>query len=89
MDSATAPADQPSEEQHHKYLALAETALQQYALGPTTPTFIQHNAGIVFRVEAPMMGQPYLLAISAQCVAARQCVLHSGSRRKSILVFVR
>lgn len=34
---------------------LAELALQHYALGATHLTFIQHNAGIVFHVEAPAM----------------------------------
>jgi Ser/Thr protein kinase RdoA (MazF antagonist) len=45
------------------YIELAEQALQQYALGTTQLTFIQHNAGVVFRVEAPAMGRPYLLKL--------------------------
>ena len=45
------------------YLDLAEQALQHYALGATQLTFIQHNAGLVFRVEAPAMGRPYLLKL--------------------------
>lgn len=46
-----------------QYAELAEQALQHYALGATQLTFIQHNAGVVFRVEAPMLGQRYLLKL--------------------------
>jgi Ser/Thr protein kinase RdoA (MazF antagonist) len=45
------------------YIALAEQALQQYALGATQLTFMQHNAGVVFRAEAPALGRPYLLKL--------------------------
>jgi len=48
------------------YVELAEQALQHYALGATQLTFIQHNAGVVFRVEAPAMGRPYLLKLYAR-----------------------
>ena len=33
-------------------MSLAAAALQSYPIVPTTTQFIQHNAGIVFRVEA-------------------------------------
>jgi Ser/Thr protein kinase RdoA (MazF antagonist) len=46
-----------------QHVELAERALQHYALGATQLTFIQHNAGIVFRVEAPAIGRPYLLKL--------------------------
>ena len=46
-----------------QYIELAEQALQHYALGTTQLTFIQHNAGVVFRVEAPTIGRPYLLKL--------------------------
>jgi Ser/Thr protein kinase RdoA (MazF antagonist) len=45
------------------YVELAEQALQHYALGATQLTFIQHNAGVVFRIDAPAMGRPYLLKL--------------------------
>ena len=45
------------------FSGLAASALQHYALGPTTATFVQHNAGIVFRVEAPTLGRTYLLKL--------------------------
>jgi hypothetical protein len=44
-----------------QYVELAEQALHHYALGATQLAFIQHNAGVVFRVEAPAIGRPYLL----------------------------
>jgi len=44
-------------------LTLAEAALQHYQLGETHPTFIQHNAAIVFRVEAPIQERCYLLKL--------------------------
>ena len=53
--------DHPPPEQ--RYRPLAATALRHYALGPVVPTFIQHNAGIVFRVAAPTMGRTYLLKL--------------------------
>jgi len=53
-------------DQRRWYLALAEVALQHYGLGSTTPTFIQHNAGIVFRVAAPRTGRAYLLKLHAR-----------------------
>jgi Ser/Thr protein kinase RdoA (MazF antagonist) len=59
-DSSTDPR---AEQLHQHYLALAERALQHYALGLTIPTFIHHNAGIVFRVQAPAMGRLYLLKL--------------------------
>jgi Ser/Thr protein kinase RdoA (MazF antagonist) len=46
-----------------QYIELAEQALQHYALGTTQLTFIQHNAGIVFRIEALAIGRPYLLKL--------------------------
>ena len=48
------------------YTELAEQALQHYALGATQLTFIQHNAGVVFRVEAPALGRTYLLKLHAR-----------------------
>ena len=59
-------AEQQPDKLHQHYLALAERALQHYALGVTIPTFIHHNAGIVFRVEAPTMGRSYLLKLYAR-----------------------
>ena len=50
----------------HHYAELAERALQHYALGATQLTFIQHNAGVVFHVEAPTLGQVYLLKMHAR-----------------------
>src|SRR3712207_4869239 len=52
--------------QRRWYLALAEAALEHYGLGSTTATFIQHNAGIVFRVVVPRMGRAYLLKLHAR-----------------------
>ncbi len=49
--------------QEQRYTTLAEVALRHYALGPPTPTFVQQNAGIVFRVEAPAIGSNYLLKL--------------------------
>src|SRR3712207_3451888 len=60
------PAHLTPENQRQKYLALAEATLQHYELGSTTPTFVQHNAGIVFRVEAARMGRAYLLKLHAR-----------------------
>lgn len=54
--------DQPDQQ----YLRLAESALQHYTLGVTSSTFIQYNAAIVFRVEAPAMGRLYLLKLHAR-----------------------
>jgi Ser/Thr protein kinase RdoA (MazF antagonist) len=45
------------------FVELAEQALQHYTLGPTQLTFIQHNAGVVFHVEAPALGRSYLLKL--------------------------
>jgi Ser/Thr protein kinase RdoA (MazF antagonist) len=53
--------EQMNLDQH--FFDLAEQALQHYALGVTHLTFKQHNAGIVFHVEAPAMGRPYLLKL--------------------------
>jgi Ser/Thr protein kinase RdoA (MazF antagonist) len=47
----------------HQYVELAEQALQHYTLGATQLRFIQHNAGMVFRVEAPAIGRQYLLKL--------------------------
>jgi len=49
-----------------QYIELAEQALRHYALGATQLTFIQHNAGVVFRVAAPAMRQTYLLKLHAR-----------------------
>jgi Ser/Thr protein kinase RdoA (MazF antagonist) len=45
------------------YLPLVEAALQNYRLGPVHTAFIQHNAGIVFRVTSQETGNQYLLKI--------------------------
>ena len=45
------------------YLPLVEAALQNYSLGPVNIEFIQHNAGIVFRVSSQETGHQYLLKI--------------------------
>jgi len=45
------------------YLPLAEAALQNYSLGQMNIAFIQHNAGIVFRVTSPETAHQYLLKI--------------------------
>lgn len=45
------------------YLPLVEAALQNYSLGPVNIAFIQHNAGIVFRVTSQETGHQYLLKI--------------------------
>jgi Ser/Thr protein kinase RdoA (MazF antagonist) len=50
----------------HPFVELAEQALQHYALGATQLIFIQHNAGVVFRVEAPALGRSYLLKLHAR-----------------------
>ncbi|MEO7909415.1 MAG: phosphotransferase [Roseiflexaceae bacterium] len=50
----------------HQYVELAEQALQHYTLGATQLTFIHHNAGVVFRVEAPSLGRRYLLKLYAR-----------------------
>jgi Ser/Thr protein kinase RdoA (MazF antagonist) len=63
MNLATEPIDQLSQEQEEIYFPLAEAALQQYSLGTGTLTFIQHNAGIVFRVTAETTGHQYLLKL--------------------------
>lgn len=55
--------NQLSEDPSLAYLTLAEAALQHYALGPTRLRFIQHNAGIVFRVTAQATGKHYLLKL--------------------------
>lgn len=47
----------------HEYEALASAALQHYTLGPTTITFIQHNAGVVFRVDASSTHRSYMLKL--------------------------
>jgi Ser/Thr protein kinase RdoA (MazF antagonist) len=62
MASANDTFSAPSAEQQ-RVLTLAEAALQHYALGLTIPTFLQHNAGVVFRVEAPERGRAYLLKL--------------------------
>ena len=45
------------------YLPMVKTVLRNYSLGSVKIAFIQHNAGIVFRVTCPETGQPYLLKI--------------------------
>ncbi len=52
-----------SEAHSQPYLELAAVVLRHYPLGPAIPTFIGHNAGIVFRVEAPEIGQTYVLKL--------------------------
>lgn len=47
----------------HQHIELAKQALQHYALGTTQLTFIQHNAGMVFRVDAPAQRRQYLLKL--------------------------
>ena len=63
MNLATEPTDQLTPEQHVTYQMLAEAALQHYAFGPTEIIFVQHNAGIVFRVVVLATGQQYLLKL--------------------------
>lgn len=45
------------------YSSLVKTVLQNYSLGPVNIAFIQHNAGIVFRVTSLETGKEYLLKI--------------------------
>ena len=52
MGLATAPTTMLTPTQERLYMSLAAAALQSYPIVPTTTQFIQHNAGIVFRVEA-------------------------------------
>jgi Ser/Thr protein kinase RdoA (MazF antagonist) len=59
IDDPNELLDEPSQ----AYLPLAQAALQHYTLGPTSLTFVQHNAGIVFRVTAQATRQQYLLKL--------------------------
>ena len=45
------------------YLPTVKTVLQNYSLGSVNIAFIQHNAGMVFRVTSQETGQKYLLKI--------------------------
>lgn len=47
-------------EQQAYYMDCARTVLAHYDLGPITPHFVQHNAGIVFRLE-DAQGEPRFL----------------------------
>lgn len=61
MSLATEPTRQLTLQQQQTYFRLAHAALQQYALDSATPTFVQHNAGIVFRVST--RARQYLLKL--------------------------
>lgn len=64
MHATNDASAQPSPgEQVQRYRALAEQAIRHYPLGPTTLTFVQHNAGVVYRVLARERGQVYLLKL--------------------------
>lgn len=58
MSSLLAPLDNTQKQAY--YLQCAELVLTHYALGPRTPHFVQHNAGIVFRLE-DAQGEPCFL----------------------------
>lgn len=45
------------------YLPMVKAVLQNYSLGAVKIAFIQHNAGIVFRITSRETGQQYLLKI--------------------------
>lgn len=61
MSLATEPIYQLTQEQQQTYFMLADTALQQYGLDSATTTFVQHNAGIVFRITTK--AKQYLLKL--------------------------
>ena len=64
MPSPSDKAAHPSlSGQAQRYFTAAEEAIRQYPLGPATLTFVQQNAGAVFRVEIQKSGQVYLLKI--------------------------
>ena len=49
MSSLLAALDET--QKHAYYLQCADLVLAHYDLGPLTPHFVQHNAGIVFRLD--------------------------------------
>lgn len=62
MNPTTNPTDSPTPAQRPAYNTLAAAALQHYPIDAYSSTFIQHNAGIVFRVSAHS-GQDYVLKL--------------------------
>ena len=58
MSSLLAALDET--QKHAYYLQCADLVLAHYDLGPLTPHFVQHNAGIVFRLE-DAQGEPRFL----------------------------
>lgn len=53
------------------YLAAAEAALRHYGLGSARLQFIAHNAGVVYRVEAPGQARALLLKLHVRVGAGQ------------------
>jgi hypothetical protein len=49
--------------QQQRYEAIACAALAAYDLGEVRPVFLQHNSGLVFRVEATDTTKRFMLKI--------------------------
>lgn len=62
MSLATEPTRRLTQEQQQTYTTLVGTAVQLYTLNPSESTFIQHNAGIVYRITTQTQ-QQYLLKL--------------------------
>lgn len=52
------------EQRQERYSALAAAALAYYTLDEPAVTFVGHNAGVTYRVDAPRTGRRFLLKIA-------------------------